>query len=220
MSVHFDLDEWELGALVEKSQSPKKKEGEGRRGGGLGDSKLKGREGGEWGGRDGGRVRGGGLGGCDRRLIPSSGSWEGGDEKNKLLLSERERREIERGFGSVSHSVLGSFFSSSFSLPSSLSLSFLLLIWDLFKTRTAPQEDFSLLGKGNPAPSSLALIHTHSVTYTNMSESTVNAHLEGIISDFEGQFLLLRCFFSSSGFWSVGVCGLRRSLTLLWGHYR
>lgn len=133
-----------------------------------------------------------------------------------MLLSERERREIERGFGSVSHSVLGSFFFFFF-LPAllSLSLSFLLLIWDLFKTRTAPQEDFSLLGKGNPAPFSLALIHTHSVTYTNMSESTVNAHLEGIISDFEGQFLLLRCFFSSSGFWSVGVCGLRRSLTLL-----
>lgn len=63
-----------------------------------------------------------------------------------------------------------------------------LLIWDLFKSGTAPQEDFSLLGKGIPAPS---LSHyTHTLTYTlalpKMSDSTVNAHLEGIISDFEG----------------------------------
>lgn len=59
-----------------------------------------------------------------------------------------------------------------------------LLIWDLFKSRTAPQEDFSLLGKGNPAPSLSHYTHTHLLP--KMSDSTVNAHLEGIISDFEG----------------------------------
>lgn len=75
-----------------------------------------------------------------------------------------------------------SFFSF---LPSSLLHR--LLIWDLFKSGTAPQEDFSLLGKGNPAPSLSHYIPPHIHTFfPNMSDSTVNAHLEGIISDFEG----------------------------------
>lgn len=46
-----------------------------------------------------------------------------------------------------------------FSLPSSSLHG--LLIWDLFKSRTAPQEDFSLLGKGNPAPPLLHYRHPH-----------------------------------------------------------
>ena len=90
-----------------------------------------------------------------------------------------------------------------------------LLIWDLFKSRTAPQEDFSLLGKGNPAPS---LSHyTHTLAPQNVwfhcQRSLGRNHIR--------LWRLVFFFFSSSSLHCLSSSCLsvepRRSLTLPWG---
>lgn len=75
------------------------------------------------------------------------------EEKRKISCCfKKERRDRERVW-----------ISELLNSPP-LSLLHGLLIWDLFKSGTAPQEDFSLLGKGNPAPSLSHYTHPHIYT--------------------------------------------------------